>query len=264
MAISLADHHDHRTQLESQSEATFRTAHIKSAIDCLPFTDEGYERAMKYLKEKYGHPSEIAGSYVTSIIELPFITERDVPKIHRFYERGKLDTIEGVIYYIVKKLDVVKVELVAHVETNWRDWTFRDLLDALQKWTEVNSIAKVQKRSKDNSFHNQNYQSTGGRALTSRDSEVKCIYCESVEHKAISCDKVTNTNERKKILVEKHLCFYCAVGQHAASNCIKKQSFVPKMPETSSHFHMSVIARSRINSHKAERNSRASCGDCTD
>jgi hypothetical protein len=73
---------------------------------------------MKYLKEKYCHPSEIAGSYVTSIIELPFITERDVPKIHRFYERllfnveslvtlGKLDTIEGVIYYIVKKLDVV-------------------------------------------------------------------------------------------------------------------------------------------------------------
>jgi hypothetical protein len=71
------------------------------------------------------------------------------------------------------------------------------IVDALQKWTEVNSIAKVQRRSKDNSFHNQNYQSTGGRALTSRDSEVKCIYCESVEHKAISCDKVTNTNERK-------------------------------------------------------------------
>ena len=124
----------------------------------------------------------------------------------------------------MKKLDVVKAELVAHVETNWRDWTFRDLLDALQKWTEVNSIAKVQKRSKDNSFHNQNYQSTGGRALTSRDSEVKCIYCESVEHKAISCDKVTNTNERKKILVEKHLSFYCAVGQHAASNCKNKVS----------------------------------------
>jgi hypothetical protein len=35
--------------------------HIRSAIDCLPFTDEGYEREMKYLKEKYGHPSEIAG-----------------------------------------------------------------------------------------------------------------------------------------------------------------------------------------------------------
>ena len=59
--------------------------HIRSAIDCLPFADEGYERAMKYLKEKYGHPSEIAGSYVTSIIELPFITDRDVPKIHSAY-----------------------------------------------------------------------------------------------------------------------------------------------------------------------------------
>ena len=60
--------------------------------------------------------------------------------------------------------------------------------------------------------------------MTSRDSEVKCIYCESVEHKAISCDKVTNTNERKKILAEKHLCFNCAVGQHAASNCKSKVS----------------------------------------
>jgi hypothetical protein len=50
---------------------------IRSAIDCLPFTDEG-------LKEKYGHPSEVARAYVTNIIELPFVSERDLPKLHKF------------------------------------------------------------------------------------------------------------------------------------------------------------------------------------
>ena len=77
------------------------------------------------------------------IIELPFLAEREVPKIHRFYEQllfnvesletlGKLDTIEGATYYVVKKLEVIKAELVAHVETNWRNWTFRDLVNALR------------------------------------------------------------------------------------------------------------------------------------
>ena len=75
-------------------------------------------------------------------IELPFLAEREVPKIHRFYEQllfnvesletlGKLNTVEGATYYVVKKLEVIKAELVAHVETNWRDWTFRDLVNAL-------------------------------------------------------------------------------------------------------------------------------------
>ena len=133
--------------------------HIRSVIDCLLFTGEGYKRTRKYLEEKYGHSSEVAGSYITNILEWPFISERNVPKIHRSYERvlfnvesletlRKLDTIKGVTYYIVKKLDVVKAELVSNVETNWRNWTFRDLLNALRKWTEINSVAKAQRRNK--------------------------------------------------------------------------------------------------------------------
>ena len=32
---------------------------VLSAIDGLPFNEEGYQRAQKYLREKYGHPEEI-------------------------------------------------------------------------------------------------------------------------------------------------------------------------------------------------------------
>ena len=32
---------------------------IQSALDCLPFTEEGYVRTLKFLQDKYGHPSEV-------------------------------------------------------------------------------------------------------------------------------------------------------------------------------------------------------------
>ena len=105
---------------------------IRTVIDCLPFTDEGYTRAFKYLEDKYGHPSEVAGSYVVSLLELSTVSERDVSKIHRFYEQllfnvesletlGKLDSVEGTTYYVLRELEIIKAELVTHVKTDWRD-----------------------------------------------------------------------------------------------------------------------------------------------
>ena len=203
--------------------------HIRRAIDCLPFTEEGYKRGLKYLEEKYGHPSEVAGSYVVSIIELPSITERDVPKIHRFYEQllfnvqsletlEKLDTIQGTVYYVMKKLEAVKAELVSHVQSDWRSWTFKELLEALRKWTETNDNVKGTSRK------TKEKDSTSARAFNSREQEIRCIYCNSADHKMSSCDKVVSPNERKRILAKKRLCFNCANGLHAASACKSKIS----------------------------------------
>ena len=90
---------------------------------------------------------------------------------------GKLDSIEGTTYYVLRKLEIIKAELVTHVKTDWRDWTFKDLLESLKKWTETNLVTKVSKRGK---FGKDPYsQSPGGRAFGSRDHEIKCVYCES-------------------------------------------------------------------------------------
>ena len=90
---------------------------VRQAIDGLPFTEEGYERAKKYLMEKYGHPDEVAGAYVINLLEMPMITERNEAKVHQFYEKllftiesletlGKLESVQGVAYYVlVKKLE---------------------------------------------------------------------------------------------------------------------------------------------------------------
>ena len=108
---------------------------------------------MKYLEEKYGHPSDVflcgkpmflcfrtKFSYVENLIELPSMIEWDVPKIHRFYEQllfnvksletlGKLNIIQGATFYVIKKLEVVKAELVSHILKDWREWIFKELLE---------------------------------------------------------------------------------------------------------------------------------------
>ena len=60
---------------------------VRTTIDGLPFTTEGYERAKNILKTKYGKTSEIVNAYVPSILSLPTIKGADSAKIHYFYEK---------------------------------------------------------------------------------------------------------------------------------------------------------------------------------
>ena len=58
---------------------------VRNLIDGLPFTAEGYQKAKDLLARRYGKTSEVVGTYVRSILELPTIKqikERDVKKIH--------------------------------------------------------------------------------------------------------------------------------------------------------------------------------------
>lgn len=60
-------------------------AKVREAIDGLPFTTEGYERAKNILKTEYGNVSEIVNAYIDNIISLPVITGTKPEKIHQFY-----------------------------------------------------------------------------------------------------------------------------------------------------------------------------------
>ena len=60
---------------------------VRTTIDGLPFTTEGYGRAKNILKTKYGKTSEIVNAYVLSILSLPTIKGADSAKIHDFYEK---------------------------------------------------------------------------------------------------------------------------------------------------------------------------------
>ena len=81
---------------------------IRTCINGLPFTEEGYKQAKKILETKYGNTSEIVNSYVEEIMNLPTITGTRPEKIHPFYEKllycvksletlGKLQEVNGYV-----------------------------------------------------------------------------------------------------------------------------------------------------------------------
>ena len=202
---------------------------VRKLIDGLPFTDEGYEKAKSLLEKKYGDSSEVVGAYVRSILELPTIRERDVVKIHNFYETllynveslttlDSLGKLDEAVRFTVDKLDAIKSEL-AMTNENWNKWTFEQFVEALGKWTKNNPVKDSQQkkfpREKGRSFFanrdNGNTYHTRG-----------CLFCSDENHKALNCDKVVRCEDRKKIFAEKHLCFNCAGGKHRAVDCKSK------------------------------------------
>lgn len=109
-------------------------------------------------------------------------------------------------YVLVKKLEFLRSELVSHVPSDWRAWPFKDLLEALPKWTDTNTTSS--KRS-----------ALSDRVFFSEDRHVNnsCVYCDSTEHASSDCGEISTPEERKAFLVSKRLCYNCAAGQHNAN-----------------------------------------------
>ena len=202
---------------------------VRKLIDGLPFNEEGYSKAKVLLEKKYGQTSEVVGAYVRSILELPTIRERDVPKIHAFYETllynveslqtlDSLGKLDAAVRFTFDKLEVIKSEL-AMTNENWSEWTFTQFVDALERWTKNNPVRDNQggksRKEKGKSFF-ANQDNNPNRGIKG------CLYCSNETHRAINCDKVVKPEDRKKLLAEKHLCFNCTGAKHRAADCKSK------------------------------------------
>ena len=132
---------------------------VRSIIDGLPFTSEGYNRAKSISEGEYGKPSEVANAHIHSIMNLPYIGNADPFKIHRFYEKLKtnintLDTmcklreIRGYVRFTLDKLGGIRADLLRMYD-NWQNWHFSEFIEALRKRTERNPISVTADRNKE-------------------------------------------------------------------------------------------------------------------
>ena len=60
---------------------------VRLLIDTLPFTSQGYSRAIAILKAKFGKPSEVSATDIQCITSLHVITNSNPNQIHEFYEK---------------------------------------------------------------------------------------------------------------------------------------------------------------------------------
>ena len=117
---------------------------VRSLIDGLLFTTEGYTRAKNILVKKYGKHSEVANAHVQNV-SLSHINNASPYKIHVFTEKflssvqaletmGKLKEINGYVRLTLDKLQGIRADLV-RTENNWQDWKVQQLVEALENWT---------------------------------------------------------------------------------------------------------------------------------
>ena len=179
---------------------------VRNAIDGLPLTVEGYERAKSILKSKYGKPCEIVHAYVQNIMSLPTISGNQPKRVHEFYETlvynvqsletlGKLiRDINGYVRTTLDKLEGIRGDLVRN-DKDWQEWDFPRLVEALRQWVERNPVSNKDDKH-DSKYGYRDGRSTGyrDRAYHAKQNETKrvCVYCESAEHKSKDCTKVVS------------------------------------------------------------------------
>ena len=116
---------------------------VRTEIDGLPFTTEGYERAKNILTSEYGKTSEIVNAYVQNIMNLPVITGIQPARIYEFYKTllynvqsletlGKFRDVSGNVRSVLDKLKGIKADLVRGHE-DWQIWDFPQLVKALKR-----------------------------------------------------------------------------------------------------------------------------------
>ena len=195
---------------------------IRTEIDGLPFSSEGYERAKNILIRKYGQTSEVVNAYVENIMSLPTIGGTQPARIHDFYEKllfnvqsletmGKLREVNGYVRMTIDKLPGIRGDLV-RTDDSWREWNFPKLVDELRKWTERNPI---QFKQSDKPWRDKNFQIQQERDGRNRG----CVYCGKQDHRSVDCKTVVTVDDRKKVLSNKRLCFNCTGSKHKADDC---------------------------------------------
>jgi hypothetical protein len=117
----------------------------------------------------------VVNAYVKSILELPHIQDRDIGKIHDFYEKllfnveslqtlSKLNEIDAAVRFTLDKLAVIKHEL-ASLDDKWSEWNFENFLEVLGKWTINNPLpaeSKFQRERRERRERMHALNSTGG------------------------------------------------------------------------------------------------------
>ena len=194
---------------------------VRTDIDGLPFSAEGYEQAKSILTSEYGKESEIVHAYVNNIMGLPTISGSSPKKVdvQSLETLGRLRDVTGNVRAVLDKLKGIKADLVRG-ETGWQDWDFTKLLQAVKRWKEINPVEEVEDSKSGDSHRRQegNFKPRM-KSFQTQQQPRGCTYCDGLDHKTGECQKCVTVDDRRRILASKRLCFNCTRGNHRASNC---------------------------------------------
>lgn len=227
---------------------------VKTSVEALPFTSEGYKRAKSILLSNYGKESEITKAYIKEIMALPVITSANPRRISEFSETltycvqaletmNKLSEVNGNVPMTLDKLPAIRGDLV-RMDPEWEKWNFAQLSEAVRLWTKRNPVEERETSEQFNSKRdrsNKLFQARGGEGKPN-----KCVYCSDATHRSSECQKISTVDQRKQFLAKKKLCFNCATPNHHAAECFSKKTCL----HCHKRHHSSICDREQTDSGK--------------
>lgn len=190
---------------------------LMKAVEALPFTAEGYNRAKSILLSNYGKESEITKAFVKEVMALPVITRANPRRISKFSKKltycvqaletmNKLSEVNGNVPMTLDKLPAIRGDLV-RTDPDWEKCNFAQLSEAVRLWTKRNAIEERETPEQPNSKRDRSrklFQARGGDGKPN-----KCVYCGDVTHRSSECRKISTVNEQKQFLARKQLFQLC-------------------------------------------------------
>ena len=188
---------------------------LRTEIDGLPFSSEGYERAKNILTRKYGQTSEVVNAYVENIMSLPTIGGTQPARIHDFYEKllfnvqsletmGKLREVNGYVRMTIDKLPGIRGDLVRTDDSCANRTEMAEIGDAFI--AESKTVVTVDDRKKVLSNKRLCFNCTGSKHRAEDcKSRSLCQICQRRHHTSI-CNSVSNqlmtatTMERQTVI----------------------------------------------------------------
>ena len=107
-------------------------------IGNIPNNEEGYDKALKLLKDEYGQEGTVIAAYTKEIIDLQAVKGVRYAKIKQVYDTlcinyGALRAkkghtkVEGLVLPTLANLPGIKADLIRN-DDNWKNWSFNNLL----------------------------------------------------------------------------------------------------------------------------------------
>ena len=207
-------------------------------IEGFPLTHTNYIQAVKLLKERFGQEHQIVNAYMQGLLELPrpmstIVSLRTFQEKMESYIRGLQSLGQGQDSFGNLLVPVILEKLPADVKRNMtRDhgnnkWQLQDLRQALKREIGILESGLPTLTPEIHPATASFFTGTGLNPKRARrdptsdrrptERTPRCAFC-SDHHFTNNCTKVTTTQERKKIIIQKQLCFNC-LGNHQVATC---------------------------------------------
>ena len=204
---------------------------------------KNYRAALRLLAERYGDTERISRIHYDALMNLqPVFSDNDVARLRKFY--NELETNHRALLSLGKKQEMYSDILVPQIENKLlqhlritilqkrkRDnWSMDQLLNVLEDEIHIREGRPLSEKPSRNDFKEDRKKRppstanalVGSQMRTPAKLDKRCPYCLG-SHAAKSCEKVTSTDDRRKILRKYMRCFSCLNKGHKAKDCRAKR-----------------------------------------